>query len=269
MSLLQVIFISLVQGVTELFPVSSLGHTLLLPSVVGFSLTTNTPRLLPFLVMLHLGTALALLWYFRGRWLALWFGFWRAVSGQRNPDGLLAYRVILGTVPAGLVGLIFQKRIAKIFHNLTVVAIALAVNGLVLLLGEAYRRRVRRQDLDRLSARQAFWIGIAQVGALIPGLSRSGLTMVMGLGVGLSHEAAAEFAFLLGTPIILAAGLLEVPRLFHNHTQLLTALLGGVLTAIIAYLSVRFLMRYFQHGRLNGFAYYCIAAGLIGLVLVR
>ena len=264
MSLGFLIFLSVLQGVTELFPVSSLGHTLLAPALVGMHIDKHAPQLIPFLVALHLGTALALLWYFRKRWIALVAGWFASLGGRRNDDGHMMWALIIGTIPAGLVGLVLEKRIERVFHDLRIVALALVVNGLLLWVGDRMQRSRAHRPAEKLTFKQAFLVGLAQVGALIPGFSRSGLTMIAGNAAGLTAESAAEFAFLLGTPIIFAAGLLEVPKLFHAPGQLADALLGGVLTAVAAYLSVRFLMRYFEgRGRLATFGLYCVVAGAL------
>ncbi|MFP3553925.1 undecaprenyl-diphosphate phosphatase [Paraburkholderia sp. SIMBA_049] len=266
MSLSFLIFLSVLQGVTELFPVSSLGHTLLVPALFGMHIDKHAPQLLPFLVALHLGTAFALLWYFRTRWIALIGGFFASLSGRRNDDGHMMWALIIGTIPAGLVGLVLEKRLERVFHDLRIVAIALIVNGILLWLGDRLQRARVHRAPEKLTFRQAFLVGLAQIGALIPGFSRSGLTMIAGNGAGLTAEKAAEFSFLLGTPIIFAAGILELPKLFHAPGQLADALLGGVLTAIAAYLSVRFLMRYFEgRGRLASFGVYCVIAGVVFL----
>ncbi|MGT2470416.1 undecaprenyl-diphosphate phosphatase [Paraburkholderia terrae] len=266
MSLSFLIFLSVLQGVTELFPVSSLGHTLLVPALFGMHIDKHAPQLLPFLVALHLGTAFALLWYFRTRWIALIGGFFASLSGRRNDDGHMMWALIIGTIPAGLVGLVLEKRLERVFHDLRIVAIALIVNGILLWLGDRLQRARVHRAPEKLTFRQAFLVGLAQIGALIPGFSRSGLTMIAGNGAGLTSEKAAEFSFLLGTPIIFAAGILELPKLFHAPGQLADALLGGVLTAIAAYLSVRFLMRYFEgRGRLASFGVYCVIAGVVFL----
>ena len=266
MSLSFLIFLSVLQGVTELFPVSSLGHTLLVPALFGMHIDKHAPQLLPFLVALHLGTAFALLWYFRERWIALIGGFFAALGGRRNDDGHMMWALIIGTIPAGLVGLLLEKRLERVFHDLRIVAIALIVNGILLWFGDRLQRARVHKAPEKLTFRQAFLVGLAQIGALIPGFSRSGLTMIAGNGAGLTAEKAAEFSFLLGTPIIFAAGILELPKLFHAPGQLADALLGGVLTAIAAYLSVRFLMRYFEgRGRLASFGVYCVIAGVVFL----
>jgi len=174
----------------------------------------------------------------------------------------MMWALIIGTIPAGLVGLLLEKRLERVFHDLRIVALALIVNGVLLYLGDRLQRSRAHRAPEKLTFRQAFFVGLAQIGALIPGFSRSGLTMIVGNAAGLSTGKAAEFSFLLGTPIILAAGVLELPKLFHAPDQLADALLGGALTAVAAYLSVRFLMRYFEgHGRLASFGVYCVIAG--------
>ena len=266
MSVSLLIFLSVLQGVTELFPVSSLGHTLLVPALLGVHLDRHAPALLPFLVALHLGTAIALLVYFRARWIALAQGFFGSLRGRASDDGHLAWGLLVGTIPAGLVGLWLEKPLERLFHDLRIVALALLVNGIVLWRGGRRREDATHRPAQRLTLVQAALVGLAQVGALIPGFSRSGLTMIAGSRVGLDRKGAAEFSFLLGTPIILAAGALELPKLLHDHSQLATAALGGLLTGIAAYLSVHFLMRYFEgRGRLASFGIYCIVAGALCL----
>jgi undecaprenyl-diphosphatase len=261
------IFLSVLQGVTELFPVSSLGHTLLAPALMGMHIDKHAPQLIPFLVALHLGTALALLWYFRKRWVALFAGWFAMLGGRRNDEGHMMWALIIGTIPAGIVGLLLEKRLERVFHDLRIVAMALIVNGLLLWVGDRLQRARAHRPPEALTYRQAFLVGLAQVGALVPGFSRSGLTMIAGNAAGLTAEKAAEFSFLLGTPIIFAAGVLELPKLFHAPGQLADAVLGGVLTAIAAYLSVRFLMRYFEgRGRLAAFGVYCVLAGAACLI---
>ncbi|MFD1559832.1 undecaprenyl-diphosphate phosphatase [Paraburkholderia silviterrae] len=266
MSLSFLFFLSVLQGVTELFPVSSLGHTLLVPPLFGMHIDKHAPQILPFLVALHLGTAVALLWYFRARWVALISGFFASLAGRKNDDGHMMWALIIGTIPAGLVGLVLEKRIEALFHDLRIVAAALMVNGVLLWFGDRLQQARAHRPPEKLTFRQAFLVGLAQIGALIPGFSRSGLTMIAGNAAGLTTEKAAEFSFLLGTPIIFAAGVLELPKLFHAHDQLMTALVGGVLTGIAAWLSVKFLMRYFEgRGRLASFGLYCVIAGAVFL----
>lgn len=266
MSLWFLIFLSVLQGVTELFPVSSLGHTLLVPALFGMHIDKHAPQLIPFLVALHLGTALALLGYFRHRWVALTRGFFGSLSGRPNDDGHMMWSLIIGTLPACVVGLLLEKRLELLFHDLRIVAVALIANGLLLWFGDRLQRTRAHKPPEKLTFRQAFLVGLAQIGALIPGFSRSGLTMIAGSATGLDKEKAAEFSFLLGTPIILAAGLLEIPKLFHAPGQLADAFLGGVFTAVAAWLSLKFLMGYFEgRGRLASFGTYCVVAGALFL----
>ncbi|HEX8994960.1 MAG TPA: undecaprenyl-diphosphate phosphatase [Ktedonobacterales bacterium] len=291
MNLLHVLFLALLQGVTELFPVSSLGHTVIIPGILGWKETLQSPAFLPLLVLLHIGTSIALLSFFWRDWVALLRGGLRVlIAGRFSPDvdpegfGRQLALVVVGTIPAGLIGLIFQKALEQAFSIPILAAAFLVANGAVLLAGERLWRRQRMREkmiaaqapmfgsvgrsINEMTFLQAATIGAAQSFALIPGFSRSGLTMVAGMANGLSHEAAARFSFLLATPIILAAGALEVPTLFeHQYRQdLPIALGGGVVAGIAAYLSVRFLMRYFETNRLDPFAYYCVIAGTLAFL---
>ncbi|HLZ21383.1 MAG TPA: undecaprenyl-diphosphate phosphatase [Ktedonobacterales bacterium] len=278
----QVVVLGLLQGVAELFPISSLGHTVILPGLLGWGNLTTNESFLPIVVTLHLGTAVALLAFYWRDWVDLVRAFFKtALSGRldADPHGKTIWLVIVGTIPVGLIGLILQKPIQNMFFAAkwpVLPAAFLCLNGAVLLVGERLRQHSEPTGVDRfkqeqafakvddLSFAQAFFIGLAQALALIPGISRSGVTMVAGMRAQLSHEEAIRFAFLLATPVIAAAALLEVPKLFSAGTQVLTAALaGGVVAALAAFLSVRFLTRYFQVGRLTPFAYYCLAVGFL------
>lgn len=288
MDLIHVLLLALLQGVTELFPVSSLGHTVIIPGILGWKETLDSPTFLPLLVTLHLGTSVALLTFFWRDWVQLLRGGLRTVvAGRFTPDvdpdgyGRQLALVVVGTIPAGIIGLLFQHQLEAGFSIPILAAAFLVANGAVLLAGERLWRgqRLREKEiaaqapmfaavgrsLNEMSFKQAAIIGFAQSFALIPGFSRSGLTMVTGMANGLSHEAAARFSFLLATPIILAAGVLEIPKLLaHQYrADLPIALGGGVVAGIAAYLSVRFLMKYFETNRLDPFAYYCVIAGTL------
>ena len=285
MDRLHVVLLALLQGVTELFPVSSLGHTVILPGILGWNDTLRSPTFLPLLVMLHLGTAVALLTFFWRDWVALLRGGVQVLVAGRftrevdpHGHGRELALVVVGTIPAGLIGLLFQKSLERLFGSPLIAAGFLIINGGVLLLAERLWHPRRGSapastelpsgevgaSLGDLSFPQAALIGLAQAGALFPGLSRSGLTMVAGLGTGLSHAAAARFSFLLATPLIAAAGVLEIPQLFQAGGEVFAlALIGGIISGVVAYLSVRFLMRYFETQRLTPFAFYCVGAGLI------
>jgi undecaprenyl-diphosphatase len=278
MSLFQVLVLALLQGVTELFPVSSLGHTVIIPSLLRWNLNQADPTFLAFVVLLHVGTATALLIYFWRDWVAIVKAVVHSLIDGRmhgTPDERLGWRLIAGTVPAGLVGVLFQKQVQNPFANPRAAAAFLIVNGVIMFVGERVRRRAVAVDegrtrLDGLSVRTAVGIGSAQILALLPGISRSGSTMVAGLFANLTHEAAARFAFLLATPIIFGAGVLKIPDLFTPiaRPHLPVYLLGGVAAGVAAFLSVAYLMRYFRVGRLDPFAIYCAAFGIVSLILL-
>jgi undecaprenyl-diphosphatase len=269
----QAIFMAILQGMTELFPVSSLGHAVVLPRLLGWDLDENAAYFLPFLVVLHLGTAAALLIYFWRDWIGLLL----AVLGRGSPEGrraqwrLLAW-IVVATIPAVIFGFALRKPLGALFGAPAVAAAFLIVNGGVLFVGERLRRRGGGRRLEDLSWRGALLIGLLQSTALIPGISRSGATMVGGLLIGLRHQAAAHFSFLIATPIILGAAVLEVPKLLREGAHINgIAWLAGLVAGITAFLSVAFLMRYFRRHEfdaLDPFAYYCWAAGAISLGLI-
>lgn len=284
----QALFIGLLQGATELFPVSSLGHAVVLPSLLHWGFNQASPTFLPFLVLLHLGTATALVVLYRQEWARIVTGFVRAALRGRveGPDERLAMLLAVGTIPGGAVGKLLVQPLTSNFARPQLAAAMLIVNGGILLGAEVLRRRSERQHLTReeqehefksvgeISFKAALLVGLAQVLALVPGISRSGVTMAGGLLAGLRHQDAAKFSFLLATPIIAAAGVLEVPQLFQQKQPLDGGTLGvylasAVVAGLAAYASARFLIRYFRSGRLDPYGWYCAAAGLISLVLLR
>jgi undecaprenyl-diphosphatase len=284
----QALFIGLLQGATELFPVSSLGHAVILPSLLHWGFNQSSSIFLPFLVLLHLGTATALLILYRDDWARIIAGFFRAALRGRiiGPDERLAMLLAVGTIPAGAVGELFVKPLTANFGRPQLAAGMLIVNGGILLGAEVLRRRSERanatreeqehdfKDVSQISFLAALAVGMAQVVALVPGISRSGVTMAGGLAAGLRHQEAAKFSFLLATPIIAAAGVLEVPQLFQQKEPLDGGTLGvylaaAVLAGLAAYASARFLIRWFKSGRLDPYGWYCVAAGAISLVLLR
>jgi undecaprenyl-diphosphatase len=264
---------AVLQGITELFPISSLGHAVIFPHLVGWNLDQESPAFLPFLVALHLGTAVALLIYFRSDWLALLTSLApRSRSPLAGENRHLFWLLILGTVPAGLLGVLFERRLATLFGRYQVVALFLALNGLLLQVGEWLRRQDRSLSLSQLGPRQALAIGATQAIALLPGFSRAGASMVGGLMVGLTHESAARLSFLLSTPVILAAAVLELPKLMAPglRSSLGPALMGGLVAGVVAYLSTAFLMRYFNRNDVNAlfpFGVYCFVAGVVALLV--
>ncbi len=276
----------LLQGATELFPVSSLGHSVIIPSLLHWSFKQSDPTFVPFLVLLHLGTAGALLVLYRVEWVAIIRGFFTAAVRGRittEPERL-AMLLLTGTIPAGILGVYFETRIKSLFASPYVAAGFLIVNGILLLGFEMLRRRAeRRAALDtktrdeqeqsfaraeRISFRAAAIIGACQALSFLPGISRSGVTIGGGLVAGLRHQEAARFSFLLATPVILAAGVVEVPQLFVSGVPIVEYLAAAVLSGVAAYASARFLLRYFRSGRLDPYGFYCIAAGAVSLVLL-
>lgn len=276
---IQAIILGLVQGASELFPVSSLGHSVLLPRLLGWDIRQNDNSFLVFLIATHLATALVLIGFYRKTWWRIIQGMWRSLNARGSKaDGnsdnhvaKLGWLLVAGTIPAGLIGVLFQDQIRTIFVTPASAAIFLALNGLLLLGAEGLRRRApqaHRGDpmgrLSQLSYKKSIGVGTAQSLALIPGLSRSGSAMAGGLLSGLAHDDAAEFAFLLATPIILAAAVLKLPDLFkpENADLIGPCLVGAVCTAITAYAAVKFLTRYFKTKSLLPFGIYCLVVGV-------
>ena len=274
----QAITLGLMQGIAELFPISSLGHTVIMPSVLHWSLDQTQPEFVSFVVLTHLATALVLVGFFWSDWVKIVKGVFhslaiREISEQYTYDKL-AWLIVVTTVPVGSLGLVFEKYFTKLFADPKLVAAALLMNGLVLFGAERLRKHApegKGNDiaLAALTWKQAIYIGFAQCFALIPGFSRTGLAMTGSLMNGLSHENAARYAFLLATPVILAAALLKVPELFTTGSFVLgQALSGAVAAGIAAYFSVRFLTKYFETKTLTPFAYYCVGAGIVFLLLL-
>jgi len=274
MTALQAIVIALVQGATELFPVSSLGHAVVLPALLKWPIDQHAPSFLPFLVMLHLGTATALLLYFWRDWWTLALAVLGLSDAYRVSDGRRVFvLIVIATIPAVIVGFLLEKFFRDLFGTPVVAAIFLVLNGGLLLFGEKLRGRGRR-PLSTLTMIDALTIGCWQCTALIPGISRSGATIVGGLLRGVDHEGAAHFSFLIATPIILGATVLEVPKLLRvgmppGVVGLYTV--AAVVAGVTAFASTAFLMRYFRQQdswALNPFAYYCLAAGAGSLAVL-
>jgi len=278
-SYFQSIVLGIVQGVTEPFPVSSLGHSVIVPKLLGWNLTMSNDKFVTFLVATHFATALVFLAIFWDDWVRIVKGLVRSIAQRSLPpgdtDARLGWLLVIGTVPAGIIGLALQHPLERLFSNGQLVAAILILNGLMLLYAEGHRRRARVEVHDddarlarSLGAKSAAGIGVAQALALIPGFSRSGATMSGGLLEGLSHRDAARFSFLLATPIILAAALLKLPGLFGSAGSGIRgqSLVGAIAAAIAAWVSIRFLLRYFRTNRLTPFGIYCIVAGAVSLV---
>jgi undecaprenyl-diphosphatase len=287
LSYFQAVVLGLLQGVTELFPISSLGHSVILPKLFGWDSLAKAQSqsesfYLAFLVALHVGTAIALLIYFRKDWVRIIKAFFRTLSTRRleTPDERLAWLLIVATIPAGITGILLEHELRTVFAKPLAAAVFLMVNGLILLAGERYRRRAEVRQLvathatahsetetgrrlDTLDFKEAVVVGVAQIGALFAGISRSGITMIAGLARGLDHEDAARFSFLLATPIIFGAGLIKLPDLFGTLGNGVRgqSVVGAIAAGIAAYISVKFLMRFFETKTLWPFGIYCLVFG--------
>ena len=274
----QAIVLGLLQGFSELFPISSLGHSVIVANLLGWNIKQNDNFFIIFLVGTHAATALVLLGFFWSDWVRIVKGLGRSLRDRQiapdDTDAKLGWLLVVATIPAGILGLLLEHKLRSVFTSAQSAAFFLMLNGVLLYGAELLRRRAPAVEdadseaADARIARQVGWkesagIGAAQALALIPGFSRSGATMGGGLLVGLSNEDAARFAFLLATPIIGAAAVLKLPELFGpdgNGVRGQT-LVGALCAAATAYLSVRFLMRFFQTNRLTPFAIYCFVAG--------
>jgi len=274
MTLLQALVMAVLQGLTELFPVSSLGHAVVLPHLFGWNIDQRGPDFLPFLVVLHIGTAAALLAYFWRDWIGLALALFglgpRAERPRRRRElGL----IVVATIPAVILGFALEKLFRALFGTPVVASVFLIVNGGLLFFGERLRRnQINVRTIERMRWRDAIYIGLWQSAALIPGISRSGATMVGGLLAGLHHEQAARFSFLIATPVIAGAAVLEVPKLHHAGGSIgPMALIAGIVAGVVAFLSVWFLMRYFKRHdfeALDPFAWYCWTFGVVSLALL-
>ncbi|HWD06172.1 MAG TPA: undecaprenyl-diphosphate phosphatase [Amycolatopsis sp.] len=308
----ETIVVGLLQGVSELFPVSSLGHSVLVPALVGGSwahdldASADGSPYLDALVAMHVATAAALVIFFWRDWVRIVGALIGSIRHRHisTPDQRLAWLLVVATIPVGIAGLVLDKIMREYLSRPIPAALFLALNGLVLLTVERLQRR-RAPALERAAADEAtvvipavtarptteedtaplravsadeasdarlsrlgWWeaiaVGACQIFALLPGISRSGITMTGGLLRGLRHDDAARFAFLLATPVIAAAGVLKIPELARPemHGAVGPTIVGSIVAGVGAYFSVRFLVRYFETRTLTPFAGYCLIAGV-------
>src|ERR1700683_2711843 len=276
MSYLQAVVIGLIQGVTELFPISSLGHTVLIPSWLGGNWATLVRQesraespYLAFVVGLHLATAIVLLGVYATTWMRVIRGFCTSIARReiRSADQKLAWLIVVATIPVGLAGLVLEHPFRVLFAKPLAAATFLTINGGILLGGGVLRRRAPREPAG-IGSCNAGWIGASQILALFAGISREGVTMVGGLTRGLNHEDAMRFSFLLSTPVILAAGILKLRDLTGSlgadiRGQVIAGSFAAAATSLFA---VLFLARYFRTRTLVPFAIYCLLAGLLSVV---
>ena len=302
-NLIQAAVLGLLQGITELFPISSLGHSVILPKLFGWNLDQSEPSFLAFLIATHLATAIVLFFFFLKDWIHVFKGLGRVLRdrkiGASDAYAKLGVLLVVGTIPAGILGLVLEKPIRALFATPLIAAVFLIINGLVLFAAERLRRRqpvavpaqlsasagtarpvpdapgaggfhanTGESDAEistTLSWRQALGIGAAQAAALVPGISRSGASMVGGLLSGLSNENAARFSFLLATPIIGAAAVLKLPELFGPAMaeERGAFIVGALCAAVAAWFATKFLLRFFETRTLMPFAIYCVVGGAV------
>lgn len=284
LSYFQAVVLGFLQGVTELFPVSSLGHTVLFPTLFGWNRLVDAQSQsesfwLAFVVMLHVGSALGLLAYYWREWVKIIKAFFATLPKRRAETGTerLAWLIIVATIPAGIIGLVFEHALRTLTAKPEAAAIFLTVNGFLLIAAERFRRRAAVRELaaregakpdgarklDSLEYREAAVVGLAQSTALVAGISRDGVTMGAGLARGLDHSDSARFAFLLATPVILAAGVVKLPDLLGHLGNGVRgqALVACAVAAVTALFTVTFLVRYFKTQTLIPFAIYCLLFG--------
>lgn len=274
----QALILGSLQGITELFPISSLGHTVILPSLLGWNLDQASPQFVGFVVLTHLATALVLFGFFGRDWIKIICGIMRSLYlreiSEKDTSAKLGWLIIVSTIPVGIIGLLFEQPLTQLFADPRLVSGILLLNGIVLYSAERLRIKAPEgkgddQLLAKLSWGRAVGIGFAQCLALVPGFSRTGLTMTGGLISGLSHENAARYAFLLATPVIFAAAVLKVPEVFiGSGTVVGQSIFGAFCSGIAAYISIRFLTKYFESKTLTPFAIYCVVVGGVCLFLL-
>ena len=280
----QAILMGALQGFSELFPVSSLGHSVILPKLLGWSVNQNDNFFIIFLVATHLATALVLLGFFYKDWFLIIKGIFRSIKIREinsvDNYAKLGWLIVIGTIPAGILGLLFQDKLKTLFASPNLVAIFLILNGLILFGAELLRKKkeglntnnsteVISENINEITWSQSVKIGLAQCLALIPGFSRTGSTIGGGLLIGLNHKDAARFSFLLATPIIFAASVLKLPKLITSGDAgtIGPILVGSIVAAITAFLSVSFLTKYFETKKLTPFAIYCVAIGVLSCIV--
>jgi undecaprenyl-diphosphatase len=281
-SYFQSVVLGALQGIAEPFPISSLGHAVIAPQLFGWNIHQNDSFFLAFLVATHCATAIVLFFFFFKDWMRIFRGIGRSLRDRQidatDSDARLGWLLVAGTIPAGVIGVLLEEPLQHLFASAKAAAIFLILNGVLLLVFERFRRRPPRpgdylgdsdQRISKMGFKQAFAIGVAQAAALVPGISRSGVTMGGGLLTGLSNEDAARYAFLLATPIIGAAGVLKLPELLGSAGDGVRAqaLVGALAAALTTYLAVRFLLRFFETNRLTPFGIYCILAGVASTLI--
>jgi undecaprenyl-diphosphatase len=271
LNLLEAMLLGIVQGLTEFLPISSSGHLVLIEFLLKIKLDD-----LSYEVFVHLGTLFSVLLVFKrtiGAMLkAVWLQFCSSISkgsesNLKDENLRLFWLILAGSVPAGLAGLLFKSQVEKSFGSATFAATMLLVTGIVLFLSAFFKPRK-----ERMSFSDAGWVGIGQALAILPGISRSGMTISAGIFRGVEKSKAAEFSFLLSLPAILGASLIELREVMGNPLlqQNLTVYLTGAVSSFgVGYAAIRFLLSVIIKGKFHYFAYYCFAVGIFFLIFLR
>lgn len=259
MSTLQAAILGLVQGLGEFLPISSSAHLVLIPWLFKW----NDPGL-TFDIALHIGTLIAVAIYFWKDWLKL---ITKGLTDVRSTEGKLFWYLVAATIPGAVVGFLLEKKAETIFREPILIATMLILLGVLLYWAD--RRGVKHIEMNRITFRTSLFIGLSQALAIIPGVSRSGITMTMGLLMGLTREGAARFSFLLAAPIIFGAALVKLPFLVSNPSVLTINFIIGILVSfVIGILSIGFLLRYVQTNNFLPFAWYRFILGSLVIVIV-
>ncbi len=279
LSYLQAAITGFVQGITELFPISSLGHAVLVPAWVGgswknFTTDPQSPYL-TITIALHLASAIALFLFFRKRWFTLIGGGLNSLRGKRSETGGVFWMIVVATIPVATLGFLFEHKLRDLFAKPIASALFLTINGVILIFAERKSRRglsANENEIheysEKIGFKSAIAIGFAQSLALFAGISRFGVSMSAGLARGLSHSSASDFAFLLALPVILGASIAKVPDLFTSTNSHLAGpiLLGCAISGVATYASVAFLVKWFKTKTLYPFAIYCLVLGVASLI---
>lgn len=255
-TVLHAIILGIVQGVGEFLPISSSAHLVLVPWLMGWRYEGLT-----FDVALHMGTLVAVVLFFWQDWLVLLHD---GLLRRRTTEGRLFWYLVVATIPGALFGYLFEKQAETIFREPLVIGIMLMLMGVVLYFADT--RSPVLKKLERVGFRESLWIGISQALAIIPGVSRSGITMAAGRMAGLDRETAARFTFLMSTPIILGAGVMQLPKLTPADLNL-PFFTGVAVSAVVGFASIKFLLRYLTYRSFGLFVWYRLLLGLVVIVL--
>ncbi|MEE8329547.1 MAG: undecaprenyl-diphosphate phosphatase [Thermodesulfovibrionia bacterium] len=256
--MIEAIILGILQGLTEFIPVSSSAHLILLPWFFRWDGVVNT---LSFSVALHFGTLISLLFYFRKDWLSL-------IKTAKKKDGLI-WHIMIATIPAAAVGFIFHDAIEKIRSPL-LITFTLSSVAALMIVAERIKKGSRGAGIDKISRKDAVIIGLAQAVALVPGVSRSGITIIAGLMRGLQRQASARFSFLLSTPVVAGASLLEARKLIQSGDIIRPDIFiaGIIISAVTGYIAIKYLLRFLQNHTLNPFAYYRFLLAFVIIITI-